>query len=68
MCLDIRPSCYQFQGVVKGGSREDDNLGKIINWDHHKIDPNITSSNQKMRGDRSQFKGLRCGIEIHLNK
>ena len=39
--------------------RDEDIFGNEMDWDHHKIDENEISRNQKIKGDKIQFKGLR---------
>ena len=43
-------------------------IGNEGDCDHHKIEDVNINNNQKVRGDDNQFKGLRCGIEIHFQK
>ena len=63
-----RPSYYQDQVIEEGAVSDEDILGKEIDWDHQRIDEKEINRNQKIRGERIQFNGLKWGIRNSLQE
>lgn len=58
-----RPSYYQDQ--LGEGGVPNENWGAVGICVHQRIDEKANKRDQNKIGDKIQFKGLKCGIEIH---